>query len=97
VPYKVNLLPQARRQIASWKLPDAVLVELYIRLREHLPTQPHQTLRRARQPFDGMLYSCRMVDPENRLCEHFFTFHVWYSPDEETLVIPRGAHVRSFA
>jgi hypothetical protein len=96
VSYKVVILPHAKRQIISWKLPDTVLVEVYIRLGEFLPKEPHRTLARERQPFDGMVYHFRMIDPENRLCEHFFAFHVWYSQDEETLLVRRGAHVRAF-
>lgn len=97
MPYKVVILPHARRQINSWKLPDSVLVEVYLRLGEYLPREPHQALKRTRQPFDGMVYYFRMIDPEDRLCEHFFTFHIWYGQDEETLLVRRGAHVRVFA
>jgi len=43
-----------------------------------------------------MAYYFSMMDPENRLCEHFFTFHILYGQDEETLFVPRGAHVRAF-
>lgn len=94
--YKVVVLPQARRQIRSWQLPDSILVEVYLRLSEHLPQEPHNVLTRARQPFDGMVYHCRMIDPDNRLCEHFFAFHVIYSQDEETLFVSRCGHVRAF-
>jgi hypothetical protein len=96
VPYKVVLLPGARRQISSWGLPDEVLVEVYLRLRERLSEQPALQLRRQRQPFDGMIYRFRVPDPANRLCEHFFAFHVIYGQDEETLFVPRGGYVRSF-
>lgn len=96
MPYKVVILPQAKRQIRSWQLPDSVLVEVYIRLGERLSVEPHRTLARTQRPFDGMVYYFRMMEPENRLCEHFFAFHVIYGQDEETLFIPRGAHIRTF-
>ncbi|HWG43484.1 MAG TPA: hypothetical protein VN688_11915 [Gemmataceae bacterium] len=96
MPYKVVILPHAKRQIRSWSLPDSVLVEVYIRLGEHLPKEPRRALTRTRRPFEGMAYYFSMMDPENRLCEHFFTFHILYGQDEETLFVPRGAHVRAF-
>jgi hypothetical protein len=97
VPYRSRVQPLARRQIAGWRLPDAVLVEVYLRLTEQLPAAPLALLIRAREPFDGMSYPFRLLDPANRLVEHHFTFSVIYAADKETLLVLRGAYVRTIA
>jgi hypothetical protein len=91
MPYLVRILPRAERHIASWKLPDEVLVEIYLRLQGKLPMSPSKLLRRKD---DGMIYKFSMVDPTNRFCEHFFEFPVLYGQDEETLLVNRGAYVK---
>jgi hypothetical protein len=93
MPYRARLLPGLARRIAHWALPDPVLVEVYLRLREVLPTSPAQHLLRSRRPVDGMVYRFSLIDPGNRLREHFFNFQVFYGQDEETLLIARGAYV----
>ncbi len=92
--YRVEIQPSVRRKIASWNLPDHALVEVYLRLREVLPENPAQHLRRLSTPFDGMVYQFSFVDPDNRLCEHAFVFLVVYSQDEETLIIANGGYWR---
>jgi hypothetical protein len=52
-------------------------------------------LERTEEPFDGMSYRFELIDPENRLCRHFFAFHVLYSMEETTLFVARGAYGRT--
>ena len=92
MPYQVRVLPHTTRQIASWGLPDFVWAEVLIRLHQHLGDNPAASLTRTEQPFDGMSYAFGLIDPQNRLCRHFFKFHVLYSMDETTLYIARGAY-----
>jgi hypothetical protein len=42
---------------------------------------------------DGMVYGFDLIDPENRMLVHAFRFQVFYHPDEQTLLVTRGAHV----
>ena len=74
MPFKVVILPQAKRQISTWQLPDFVFVEVYIQLCENLPKNPPQYLKREESSFDGMVYRLGMIDPDNRFCEHFLHF-----------------------
>ncbi len=90
MPFQVELRPLVRRQIASWRLPDFLLVEVHLRIRRELSQNPAQILIRTRQPFDGMCYRFSVIDPENRLREYLFVFHVLYSQDEERLLVVRG-------
>jgi hypothetical protein len=96
VSYKVQLTDRVRRQIASWNLPDAVLVEVYLRLRERLAENPTDQLIRTPDPFDGLVYAFEMVDPQNRLSVYRLFFHVIYGQDEETLYVLNGAMLYSF-
>jgi hypothetical protein len=43
-----------------------------------------------------MTYSFNPIDPANRLCQHFFEFHVAYGQDEQTLVVLHGAYVKTY-
>jgi len=72
--YGVLIRPTVSRKISQWGLSDFVLVDVYLYLNEVLPTDPLGLLRRTRHPFDGMVYEFNFIDPENRLCEHFFVF-----------------------
>jgi hypothetical protein len=83
-----------RQQIASWQLSDFLLVEVHLRFRQDLAENPALALRRQRRPFNGMCYRWSMVDPENRLREHLFVFHVGYSQDEESVIVARGRYRR---
>jgi hypothetical protein len=65
-------------------------------LYQNLHENPAARLERTEQPFDGMSYRFALIDPENRLCQHFFTFHVLYAADETTLFVARGAYGKTF-
>jgi hypothetical protein len=92
--YRVQIRRWVAQQIASWQLPNDVLVDVYVILREELPRDPGRYLRRLREPFDGMVCGFSLPDPSDRLCEHHFFFHVFYGPDEETLWVARGGYLR---
>ena len=95
MPYHTRLRSYANRQIVSWQLSEVVFTEVHLRLNQELPADPTSQLVRTRSPFDGMTYSFGLIDPENRLCEHRFLFHIFYGQDEETLWVARGAYLRS--
>jgi hypothetical protein len=92
--FKVKITPPVQRRINSWSVPDSILVEIHLRLKEQLSENPFQYLHRTREPFDGMVYSFKLIDPDNRLCEHFCSFQVVYSQDEETLFVVRAGYSR---
>ncbi len=94
MPFRVRFSRLVNPQIAIWQLADAMLVEVHLRLRGSLQENPAQVLSRLRQPFDGLCYHFSMVDPENRLREHAFIFHVLYSQDEEEIIVARGGYLR---
>ncbi len=88
--YKVVLQQRVRREVGSWNLPDYMLVEVYLRLRERLGENPAASLVRITEPWDGMAYGFEMIDPQNRLRVFVFLFRVVYGQDEETLYIAHG-------
>lgn len=92
MPFRIQLLPLATRQIASWGLPPFVWTEVLLRLHQHLRENPAGLLERTEEPFDGMSYRFELIDPENRLIQHYFAFHVLYGMDETTLFVVRGAY-----
>ena len=94
--YKVVLTDPVRRDLAAWKLPDVVLVEVYLRLREGLAQAPAEQLVRASDPFDGMVFPFSMIDPTNRMSVFYLFFHVVYGQDEQTIYVLRGAKFHSF-
>src|SRR5437870_2667854 len=67
VSYKVEIGKSVRQKLVDWQLPDAVLVEAYLQLRDKLSQDPWRHLRRTSAPFDGMEFRFSMIDPENRL------------------------------
>jgi len=75
-------------------LPDFLLVEVYLRLDEDLSHDPALHLVRRRTPFDGMVYQFSIIDPSNRLTEHFCFFHVVYSQDEASLTVINFGYLR---
>lgn len=85
--YRVHVRRTVQRRIVAWGLPDAVFVEVLLRLQERLGRNPPQELVRVRRPFDGMVYGFSMVDPTNRFREFTFLFHVLYGQDEESLQV----------
>ena len=92
--YRVQFSNLVNRQIASWQLSDTMLIEVQLRLRQDLREHPGQALLRVREPFDGMCYLFSMVDPDNRLREHYFAFQVLYHSDEERIIVARGGYLR---
>lgn len=94
MPYRVVIHTGVVKKIASWGLPDDVLVDVYLCLKETLPASPGLLLRRAKRPFDGMQLEFSLIDPQNRLREHSFVFLAVYSQDEETLIIAQAGYER---
>lgn len=92
--FRVEITPSVRRKLAGWNLPDFLLVEVYLRLREELGERPTDLMRRTQQPFDGMEYRFTLIDPGNRLCEHLCVFHVLFSQDEEALLVVNFGYER---
>jgi hypothetical protein len=92
--FRLDVRPSARRKMAAW--PDPVMVEAYLRLREHLAADPHGCLVRVTTPFDGLVYSFSMVDPVNRLIEHFCFFHVVYGADEASIAVVNAGYAQRF-
>jgi len=95
VEYKTRLDPLVRRQIVGWKLPDSLLVDVYLHLDDELPRSPTTVLTRDPSWFDaeGMVYGFQLIDPENRMLVHAFRFQVLFHADEKTLLVTRGAHI----
>jgi hypothetical protein len=95
VEYKTRVDALVRRQIIGWKLPDGLLVDVYLRLNDELPVSPKALLRNDPSWFggEGMVYGFDLIDPMNRLLVHAFRFQVLYHADEQTLLVTRGAHV----
>jgi hypothetical protein len=87
VSYKLVVTDLVRKLVSGWGLPDTVLVEIYLRLRDGLTERPAATLIRAEVPFDGMMFKFEMIDPHNRLNTYRAFFQVLYGQDEETLYI----------
>lgn len=88
--YRVRVQSHVNRAIVSWNLPDSVFVEVHLRLNTDLANNPAVVLRPTNERFKGMKYRFHLIDPLNRICEHFFTFHVVYSRDEESLLVTHG-------
>ena len=92
---KVEWPSRLTGQLARLGLPDGVLVEVYHRLRDEFIPDPLRYLRRMLEPFDGLVYSFALIDPDNRFSEHHLYFHVFYHQDEERLIVSRVAYIRS--
>ncbi len=93
--YRVIFLPIVNRIIQGWELPDSVLVDVHLMVREVLPSSPTSFLRRRRQPLDGMNFEFSLIDPQQRTRKHTFDFLVTYGQDEQTLYIVHGAYMRT--
>ena len=76
-----------RQRMAAWNLPDFLVVDIYLRLRDELGQHPPQYLRPIPGSIGGMEYRFAVVDPEDRLCEHVCVFLVMFSQDEESLEV----------
>lgn len=90
--YTASILPFVKRQISSWGLSEYALVEVYLRLKEHLPADPRGLLAPNNEERGGMIYHFSFVDPENRLREHSFAFRVFFSQDETKLIVASGVY-----
>ncbi len=67
------MLPWPIHQIAQWSqngIPEDVLVDIYLQLRDVLPRHPTQLLRRDLATFDGLVYRFRITDRNNRAPSH---------------------------
>lgn len=84
--YRVRSSPTFTRKLTTWGLSDTLLVEVHLRLADEMPGR----LERTQEPYDGMGYRFGMIDPENRLREYAFFFHVVFSQDEEALIVQDG-------
>ena len=97
MPYKVRLQPLVVSQIQGWQLPDTILVEVNLFLREVLPADLEHNLNRESDPFDafrGMTCGCTRRDHHVQGREHHFIFHVFFSEDEQFLRIENGSYNR---
>ena len=92
--FRVQVAHSVRRKIASWRLPDFLMVEIHLRLSEDLARRGSEALERSSGPFDGMLYRFILIDPANRLTEHFCTFHVLFGQDEESFHVINFNYIR---
>jgi hypothetical protein len=94
VQYRTRLDPLVHRQIIHWGVGDLLIVDVHLRLNQELPRSPKTHLRRDVSPFsgEGMVYEFDLIDPQNRMRVHQFLFQVFYAPDEQTLLVTRGAH-----
>jgi hypothetical protein len=93
--FKVRIDPRAVSQIRGWDLPDKILTEVNLYLREVLPADLENNLNREGEPFDrsrGMTCYFTRRDHHVQGREHHFIFHVFFSQDEEALCIERGAY-----
>jgi hypothetical protein len=97
MPYRVESAPTLGALINSWGLSDFMFVEVHLRLNEALPSGAPRNLIRAVTPFDGMVYSFERIDPENRLVNHVFLFHVVFLANEEVLRVMNGRYLRQVA
>ncbi len=95
--FKIRVSDRAIAEIRGWQLPDRVLEEVYLYLREVLPADLENNLHRESEPFDrsrGMTCSFSRRDHHVRDREHHFNFHIFFSQDEEALIIARGDYDR---
>jgi hypothetical protein len=90
--YRIQIRPLVTRQIASWQLPDPILVEVYLRLNVDLTEKPTRVLFSSDEAGGGMVFPFSVIDPDNRLCKHTFAFRVYYATDEITLRVTSGLY-----
>ena len=92
--YQVQFLPRIGKGLNHLGVSDFVLVEVYLQVEELLGEHPWQVLQRTETPFAGMTLAFTLIDPENRLCVHAFSFQIVYGQDEQTLFVVRGFYQR---
>jgi len=87
VSYAVRILRSVEREIASWNLPNGMLVDIYLRLKEDLLDRPFERMVRIHKPFEGMIYGFDIADPNDPNRRYFFVSHMMCGQDEETLTV----------
>ena len=92
--YRVTIPNHIQRRIARWELPDFLIVEIHLRLRDELGCNPQHHLHSLAGSYQGMEYRFSLIDPMNRLCEHICTFWIVYSQDEESLIVMNFVYER---
>jgi hypothetical protein len=96
MPLRVRFHPYLTGKIRRWQLPDDILVDVWMRLRDLVEeSQPLSRLRRDREQSDGLVYRFRLYDPHNRLRSYLFSFDVVYTQDEESLIVENGSMLLS--
>src|SRR5947209_16747621 len=96
MPYHVRYDARLRSLLAGWELSDAILVDVYLALADdRLGTLPQGSVVRMTQPFEGMVYSFTLLDPEHQARKHTFLFHVLFDSDESTLWVIDGCYIRT--
>jgi hypothetical protein len=94
--YTLRLHPDVARQIAQWGLSDFLIVEVYLALREDLPSAPMHRLYRDTEG-RGSVYAFLRRDPDDARFEHIFMFRVFFDEDETHLNVVKGSYWRNFA
>jgi hypothetical protein len=89
VKYRIVWPEKMRDKLASWRLPDELLVDVYQRAFE-LEERPAERLVRYDPAFDGMTLRFSVVDPKNRFAEYRIALLVVYGQDEMSLHIVNG-------
>ncbi len=94
MPYRVRVEPRLTRTIPRLGVSDAVEGAVYMFLHQDLPRLAPGNLVRLTDPFDGMCCRFYLIDPQNRMMQHQFTFQVLFGMDEETLFVVNAAYLR---
>jgi hypothetical protein len=92
VKYRIVWPERLRDKVATWRLPDELLVDVYQSVYE-LEERPADRLVRFH---DGMTLRFSLVDPTNRFAEYRFAFRVVYGQDEMSLHVVNGVYDISF-
>ncbi len=92
--YRIRIHRRVINLIRGWNLPDRIPEEVDLFLEVVLPADPENNLIRETAPYDGMVWQFTRRDPDIRGREHDFIFHVFFSQDEEALLIERGSYTR---
>jgi hypothetical protein len=90
--YRIRIHRRVVNLIRGWHLADALQEEVYLHLTEVLPADPENNLTRETGPFAGMV--CRFCRRDHHVAgrDHEFTFHIFFSQDEMSLVIEYGSY-----
>jgi hypothetical protein len=94
--YTYRLHPRVMGQIAKWGLSDNLLVDVYLALREELPSHPSLYLIKDPDDSPGMLYPFDRVDPNSPRFKHCFVFRIFYDANETILHVVRGSYYREY-